>query len=198
MVLCPTVCYLAAPTYFTEIFAQEKPMAKNIVLIGFMGVGKGRTARQLASLTGRFGIDTDDLIESLTKTKIRKIFADKGEAAFRKLEQRTADWLAESVRDAIVSTGGGFFMVNNIKKLGHIVYLHAEVEEILTEILSHPNAKSKLKKRPLLADLKAAKKLYETRLPLYLKTAEVVIDVAGKDSRKIAREILKTLKVRIK
>ncbi len=46
-----------------------------------MGVGKGQTARELARQTGRFAVDTDDLIESLTKKKIRKIFADQGEAA---------------------------------------------------------------------------------------------------------------------
>lgn len=36
----------------------------NIVLIGFMGVGKGRTARAITKLTGRFALDCDDLIES--------------------------------------------------------------------------------------------------------------------------------------
>lgn len=171
-------------------------MAKNIILIGFMGVGKGRTARRLAQLTGRFAVDTDDLIESLAKTRIRKIFAEQGEAAFRKLERQAADWLEDAVRDTIVSTGGGFFMVKNIKKLGHIVYLHADVEEILTDIQAHPNAEKKLKKRPLLADLDQARQLYEKRLPLYRKAADVSINVAGKDTGKVARQVLKELKIR--
>ena len=50
-------------------------MADNIILIGFMGVGKGRTARALAEKTGLFAVDTDDLIETMTKMKIRQIFA---------------------------------------------------------------------------------------------------------------------------
>ena len=37
-------------------------MADNIILTGFMGVGKGRVARALVEKTGMFAIDTDDLI----------------------------------------------------------------------------------------------------------------------------------------
>ena len=32
-------------------------MKKNIVLIGFMAVGKGAVARELCALTGRIGLD---------------------------------------------------------------------------------------------------------------------------------------------
>ena len=46
-------------------------MAKNIILIGFMGVGKGRVARALVEKTGMFAIDTDDLIESMFNKKIK-------------------------------------------------------------------------------------------------------------------------------
>lgn len=173
-------------------------MAKNIVLIGFMGVGKGRTARQLASVTGRFAIDTDDAIESLAKMKIRTIFAENGEVAFRKLEQRAADWLEDSVRSTIVSTGGGFFMVDNLKKLGHIVYLHASVEAIISAIESHPNGERKIKKRPLLQDFAKAKKLYKQRLPLYRKAADIEIRTEGKDTAQIAREIVKRLNLKTK
>jgi shikimate kinase len=169
-------------------------MAKNIILIGFMGVGKGRTARELASLTGNFAVDTDDLIESLTKTKIRQIFSTRGEAFFRKIEQQTADWLKKNVSSTIVSTGGGFFMVNNIKKLGRVVYLHSSVEGIISSIESHPKAEKKIKKRPLLQDLGQARKLYKARLPLYRKAADYEINVEGKEIAAVAREILEHIR----
>ena len=47
-------------------------MKANIVLIGFMGVGKGRTARTLAEKTGMFAVDCDDLIESFANGKVRR------------------------------------------------------------------------------------------------------------------------------
>ncbi len=166
-------------------------MAENIILIGFMGVGKGRTARELAKRNGRFIVDTDDLIESMTKQKIRKIFAEKGEPHFRALEQRAADWLEKNVSGTIVSTGGGFFMVNNIQRLGTVIYLHASVESIISTIQEHPKAERKIKKRPLLQDLEAAKALYEKRLPLYREAAHHEIVVEGKGSDWVADEILR-------
>lgn len=158
-----------------------------------MGVGKGRTARELSGLMGRFTVDTDNLIESLTKQKIRDIFAEQGEPAFRSMEQRTADWIRDNVSSTIVSTGGGFFMVKNIRKLGKIFYLHSSVEAIISAIKTHPNGAKKIKKRPLLQDLDAAKKLYYHRLPLYRQVADHEINVEGKEIRKVAEKIIKLL-----
>lgn len=169
-------------------------MSKNIILIGFMGVGKGRTARALAEKTGRFAVDTDDLIESLVKKKIRKIFADQGEPFFRQLEQQTANWLKGNVQSTIVSTGGGFFQVKGIRKLGTVIYLHSGVEEIINSILAHENAAKKIKKRPLLQDLDTAKKLFAKRLPAYRKVADIEINVSGKDAQQVADEICSSLK----
>ncbi|HIM94700.1 MAG TPA: shikimate kinase, partial [Campylobacterales bacterium] len=68
-------------------------MKKNIILIGFMGIGKGTTARAYAEKYGSFIIDTDDLIESKTNQKIKDIFEEKGEKYFRSLEQDCANWI---------------------------------------------------------------------------------------------------------
>ena len=44
----------------------------NIVLIGFMGCGKGTIARKLSKASGIFAVDTDDLIESLANKTIKE------------------------------------------------------------------------------------------------------------------------------
>ncbi|PID72486.1 MAG: shikimate kinase [Desulfobulbus propionicus] len=168
-------------------------MNMNIILIGFMGVGKGRIARALAQKTGAFAIDTDDLIESLVKKKIRKIFAEEGEPFFRQLEQRTADWIRENVQSTIISTGGGFFQVNGMKTLGVVVYLHSNVEEIIKAIEAHKNAARKIKKRPLLQDLDKARELFAARLPLYREAADIEINVEGKAPEQVAEELFALL-----
>ena len=165
-------------------------MAKNIILIGFMGVGKGRTARELSLHTGRYALDTDNMIESLANKKIRNIFADQGEAAFREMEQQAANWLRNNVTNTIVSTGGGFFMVKNINKLGKVIYLHSSIEGIISAIQRHPNAARKIKKRPLLQDLEAAKELYYKRLPLYRRAADYEINLEGKDIKSVVKKIV--------
>ncbi len=164
-------------------------MADNIILIGFMAVGKGRTARALARATGRFAVDTDDLIESMVKMKVRKIFARHGEEHFRVLEQRTADWLEQHVSATIVSTGGGFFKVNNLHRLGRVIYLHSSLEGILAAVRRHPNAAKKIAKRPLLRDLDRARGLYDQRLPLYRGACDTEIDVEGRTIDEVAAEI---------
>lgn len=169
---------------------------KNIVLIGFMGVGKGSVAREIVKLSKMVALDTDDIIESMENRRIKKIFAEEGEEYFRALERKVARWLKKSVEDTLISTGGGFYKVPNLKKVGTVVLLNAPFDVIYQRILEHPNAEKKLKKRPLFQDIERARALYEERFPLYLKAADVVIDVDGKEIPEIAKEILKKVKAK--
>ena len=170
-------------------------MAKNIVLIGFMGVGKGQIARELAEQMSTYAVDCDDLIESLMNMKVKKIFSLYGEQRFRDLEKQTARWLEKNVKKTVISTGGGFVNVPNLKKIGTIVYLHADYTFIIDRIMAHPNAAKKIKKRPLLQDLPAAKKLYQTRLPIYKGVADYIINVTKKSPSDISAEIRKILQI---
>ena len=142
-----------------------------------MGVGKGTTARAFTKKYGTYIIDTDDLIESKENKEVKKIFEKKGEAYFRAQEQATADWIEKCVKGTFISCGGGFYKVNNLKKLGTVVLLDASFEWIHRRLKTAKNAKEKLAKRPLFADEKKAKTLYEERQKAYRKLADVVVDV---------------------
>ena len=166
----------------------------NIVLVGFMGVGKGTIARAYITEYDAFAIDTDDLIESMENRKIKDIFKEDGESYFRALEQKCAKWLSKNVDNAIISTGGGFFKTKSLKKIGTVVLLDSSFDAILKRIKAHPNAEKKLAKRPLLQDIDEAKKLYKERSKEYKKVADIVVDVEGKTPKEIAKEILKLVK----
>lgn len=167
---------------------------KNIILIGFMGVGKGSVAREVVKHSDYIAIDTDDIIESMQNRKIKKIFEEDGEEYFRKIEKNVAHWLEKSVKNTLISTGGGFYKVKNLKRIGTIVFLDSPFDEIIKRIKEHPNAEKKLKKRPLLEDLKKAKELYKQRRPEYLELADVVVDVTNKSALECTKEILKKVK----
>jgi len=167
---------------------------KNIILIGFMGVGKGSVARETIKNSNYMAIDTDDLIESMENTKIKSIFELEGEDYFRSLEKKVSKWLENSVKNTLISTGGGFYKQQNLKKIGIIVLLDSPFDAIIKRIKEHPNAEKKLKKRPLLKDLKKAKELYKQRRPEYLKLADIVIDVTDKNAHSCAKELLKKVK----
>ena len=170
------------------------PSRNNIILIGFMGVDKGSVAREVIHHSKYIAIDTDDLIESMANKKIKKIFADEGETYFRELEKDISIWLEKSVKNTLISTGGGFYKVKNLKKIGVVVLLDSPFDAIIKRIKEHPNAVNKLKKRPLLSDLKEAKKLYDIRRPEYLALADIVIDVTDKSAIDCSKELLKKVK----
>jgi len=165
-------------------------MKNNIVLIGFMGVGKGSVAREIVRQSGMVAIDTDDIIESMENRRIKKIFAEEGEPYFRDLEKRVAKWLQVSVDNTLISTGGGFYKVPELDKIGTVVLLDAPFQTIYQRILNHPNAAKKLKKRPLFQEIDKAEALYDEREPQYRAVADLVVDVSGKDYATIAKEIL--------
>jgi len=159
-----------------------------------MGVGKGSVAREVTKHSKYIAIDTDDIIESMTNKKIKEIFSDEGERYFRKLEKDISLWLENSVKNTLISTGGGFYKVKNLKKIGTVVLLDSPFEDIIKRIKEHPNAEKKLKKRPLLQDLKKAKELYEQRRPEYLKLADIVVNVTSKSAKECSKELLKKVK----
>ena len=166
-------------------------MKKNIILIGFMGVGKGTTARAYAEKYKCFNIDTDDLIESKANRKIKTIFEKDGEKYFRALEQECADWIENSVDNTLISCGGGFYNVNNLKKLGTVVLLDASYDWIYNRLSTAENSKAKLKKRPLFSEPKKAKKLYKDREKAYKKVADIIINMEDKDLKSVIKEIHK-------
>lgn len=155
-----------------------------------MGVGKGSVAREIVRQSKMVAIDTDDIIESMENRSIKKIFAKEGEPYFRELERRVAQWLKVSVDDTLISTGGGFYKVPQLKEIGTVVLLDAPFKTIYQRIIDHPNAVKKLKKRPLFQEIDKAQALYNEREPQYKAVADLVIDVSGKDYETIAKEVL--------
>jgi len=168
-------------------------MKKNIILIGFMGVGKGTIARELVKRYSYFAIDSDDIIESIENRKIKDIFTHDGEPYFRALEQKCANWIEQNIKSTIVSVGGGFYNVKNLNKLGVVIHLNASFEYIYQGLLNSPNAKRKLKKRPLFQNLSEAKKLYKKRVPIYKELSDYNINTEQKSYKEIAKEIQKII-----
>jgi len=166
----------------------------NLVLIGFMGVGKGTVARELIKETGKFGVDCDDLIESMENRKIKAIFEANGEDYFRNLEKQTAQWLEKNVKNTIISTGGGFYKVDNLNKIGKVIYLKSSFDGIISRLKAQPNSEKKLAKRPLLKDMKKATELFNQRAPIYEEKADIIIDVENKSLQIVVKELLELVK----
>jgi shikimate kinase len=60
-------------------------VAVDLVLVGLPGSGKSAVGRRLAQRHGATFVDLDELIERRTGKSVPAIFAEEGEAGFRKL-----------------------------------------------------------------------------------------------------------------
>ena len=88
---------------------------ENLVFLGMMGSGKSSIGLITSRELNMDFIDIDEEIEKKIGEKISKIFENKGEEYFRKIEEiMTIKFLKKS--KTVISLGGGAFLNNKIKK----------------------------------------------------------------------------------
>ena len=141
-------------------------MKSNIILIGFMGSGKSITGKLLAYRLGYNFVDTDVAIEKTYKQKIKEIFANEGEDAFRQKETDTIKKLAQKTHQ-VISTGGGVATkkedMQALRENGVVIALTAMPRTILKRTNND--------KRPLLAK-KSNEERLKTIIELMAKRSE--------------------------
>jgi shikimate kinase/3-dehydroquinate synthase len=83
----------------------------DLVLVGLPGSGKTAVGRRIANRHSAVFVDLDDLIEKQTGRTVPAIFAEEGEAAFRRYERAAVISLGppdtESQLRRVIATGGG-------------------------------------------------------------------------------------------
>ena len=142
-------------------------MKKNLVLIGMMGSGKSTIGKEISKKSSLKFKDTDQLIESHEKMKIREIFDQKGEDFFRSLEEKIV-LKNLKISGQVLALGGGSFINKKIRsevlKNSVSFWLNWKNDVILKRIKSS-------KKRPKLDFLndKDILKLINLRAKIYFK-----------------------------
>jgi shikimate kinase len=166
----------------------------NVVLFGFMGVGKTTVGRLLAPRLGYRFVDSDAEAEQELGMKISAAFAQLGEPEFRAVERRVIRRLVKSDKLVIALGGGAVLDSSNVVFLrgtGKMILLTASPEEISLRTHSDSN-------RPLLAGenkIERIKNLMLERLERYLAAADVVVDTNGVSPIRVAETIYNRLEV---
>src|SRR5262245_55691359 len=79
---------------------------RSVFLIGFMAAGKTTAGRLLAERMGLPFVDLDDVVMELAGRPVPEIFAQGGEAEFRRFESEALGKVLAAA-PAVVATGGG-------------------------------------------------------------------------------------------
>jgi shikimate kinase len=147
----------------------------NIVLIGMPGVGKSTVGVLLAKVLGFQFVDSDLLIQRHTGKLLREIIAECGTEGFLKIEEDVNRGIFE--HRSVIATGGsvvyGEAAMKHLAEDGVMVYLKLPYEELEKRL-------GDVKGRGVvLRDGQTLRDLYDERVPLYEKYADVVADETG-------------------
>ena len=138
-----------------------------------MGAGKSTLGPELAGRLGRPFVSVDAVVEERTGATVAELFADRGQDAFRELEERVAIEVLTRRLPAVVELGGGALGADATRialaEHAFTVLLETTPEEAWQRVSSDV--------RPLATHSDEFRALFEQRTPLY----EAVADGQARD-----------------
>ena len=151
-----------------EVHRALKAQLCNLSLIGMPSCGKSSLGKALAKRLGKRFVDLDEEIVRRAGKPIPAIFAEEGEAAFRRLEREvTADLSKQGGQ--ILSCGGGIIKTPGNARLlrqnGPVLWIRRPLDALAVG-----------GDRPLSSSREALAQMQAQRYPLYEAAADAAID----------------------
>lgn len=173
----------------SAIRGKEHNMKSNIVLIGMPGVGKSTIGVVLAKNLGYHFMDSDIVIQQQTGKLLHEIITEKGLDGFLQTEDEVNAGI--DAEKTVIATGGsavfGKHAMQHLAENGTIIYLSLPYEQIEERLGDLHKRGVALRENQTLYDI------YQERIPLYEKYADLIIDCQQKSIRQIVAEIARKL-----
>ena len=165
---------------------------KNIILIGMPGAGKSSMGVILAKALRRTFVDTDIVIQEQAGRLLQDIIDTEGPDAFLLKEERAI--LSLHCSNAVIATGGSVVFSRNamehLKSSGVVIYLHIPFEEMEKRLRNITTRGIVLHEGESLHDL------YNERVPLYEKYADITVDCTDEDFEDCVGNVIEEIKNR--
>ena len=163
-----------------------------IYLIGYMGSGKTTVGRSLAEKLNFQFVDIDYFIENRQRKTINEIFSEKGEEAFRLMENMVLKEVA-TFENVVISTGGGtpcfYDNMEIMNKTGFTVYLKVSSGELAKRLDICKNNRPLLKNKTPHEMVAFILKSLEKR-EFYYNQAKLVFDAEQIDVDNIVNHLI--------
>lgn len=163
----------------------------NIILIGMPGCGKSTLGVLLAKMAGYEFLDSDLIIQKQENKRLFEIIESCGKDYFAKTEENINSNI--NATKTVIATGGSVVYsdkaMTHLKAIGTVVFLDINFEEIEQRVGNFS------KRGILFYKGDSLKDLYEERMPLYKKYADIIIDCNKKDIKDISFELIEKLKL---
>lgn len=153
------------------------------------GVGKSTAGVILAKILGYKFIDTDLVIQEHEHKRLSEIIASEGIDGFLRIENKIVSEL--DAENSVIATGGsviyGADAMKNLKSLGKVVYLSLDYRKLRYRLGNIKNRGVIIREGQRLIDL------YNERIPLYAKYADIIIDENGRNIEKTVKKTVEML-----
>ena len=160
---------------------------ENIILIGMPGSGKSTCGVLAAKALLKNFFDTDLLFQGLEEKRLQDIIDDDGIEYFLSAEERAI--LSLDINATVVATGGSVIYsdksMEHLKKSGKVIYLHLSYDTMVDRIKNITTRGVVVKEGDSLEDM------YNERLPMYQKWADVVINCDNNTVEQTVEKIVK-------
>ena len=160
---------------------------ENIILIGMPGSGKSTCGVLAAKALLKNFFDTDLLFQGLEEKRLQDIIDDDGIEYFLSAEERAI--LSLDINATVVATGGSVVYsdksMEHLKKSGKVIYLHLSYDTMVDRIKNITTRGVVVKEGDSLEDM------YNERLPMYQKWADVVINCDNNTVEQTVEKIVK-------
>ncbi len=170
----------------SRVFQIMYKRTENVVLIGMPASGKSTVGKLVAEKLGMSFKDSDEEIVRMTGKAIPDIFAESGEAEFRKIEAEAIKKLSAE-KNTVIATGGGAILnpesVRLLRENGKIYFLDRPLEWIIPT-----------DDRPTASSREALERRYEERYPIYSSVCDVrvkTLETAEENAEWIKEDFLK-------
>ncbi|SPD73900.1 Shikimate kinase [uncultured Desulfobacterium sp.] len=166
-----------------------KQRRSNIILIGMPGSGKSTVGVILAKQSGRDFIDTDVIIQTMQGRSLQEIVDLDGYMALRRIEEEVL--LKLKLCNHVIATGGSAVYsdsaIRHLKSDGIVIFLDVELPALMSRVQNFWTRGLARSPGQEFGDL------YEERLPLYIKYADIVIKCGDLSHEGVCAKLIERL-----